>query len=184
MEWFPFLWSFTKLAFNSFFSSRRSHFGITMEGNCQSSCQSSFNNYVHLVYILIKFSSCAYHMFIVKVLSFNWRARYFLWLAQSVFRQRRQISQYALVAPVGPLLKNGKCLSTDLFFLVSRMLAKCYLFHHSTICWQLLAAMRLTLLLYCFAINCSWLNVFILGHLLMSYWYFMGYFVTVRNPTF
>ena len=48
---------------NSFFSSRRSHLGITMEGNCQSSCQSSFNNYVHLVYILIKFSSCTYHVY-------------------------------------------------------------------------------------------------------------------------
>ena len=34
-----------------------------MEGNCQSSCQSSFNNYVHLVYILIKFSSCTYHVY-------------------------------------------------------------------------------------------------------------------------
>ena len=137
-----------------------------MEGNCQSSGQSSFNNYVHLVYLLIKYSSCAYHMFIVKIQSLNRRARYFLWLAQSVFRQQRQISQCPLVVPTGPLFQNG--VSTDLFFLVSRMLAKCSLSHHSTTCWQLLAVMRLILLLYCFAINCSWLNVYILWHLLMS----------------
>lgn len=137
---------------------------------------------MHLVYILIKFSSCTYPMFIVKVWSLNQRARYFLWLAQSVFRQQRQISQCPLVVPIGPLFQNG--VSTDLFFLVSRMLVKCSLSHHSTTCWQLLAAMRLILLLHCFAINCSWLNVFILWHLLMSSWYFKVYFVTVINPTF
>ena len=42
-----------------------------------------------------------------------------------MFRQQRQISQCPLVVPTGPLFQNG--VSTDLFFLVSRMLAKCSL---------------------------------------------------------
>ena len=57
--------------------------------------------------------------------------------------------------------------SLQIYFSWSLECLQNVLSHHSTTCWQLLAAMRLILLLYCFAINCSWLNVFILWHLLM-----------------
>lgn len=159
-----------------------------MEGNCPSSCQSSFNNYVHLVYILIISFPCAYAWILFAAICSL--SKYWVQMEEKS-TSCDQLSQYSDNRDKSPFVIpdwfNGKCLSTDLFSLVSRMLAKCYHSHsdnRSTACWQLLAATRLIFLPYCFAINCSRLNIFILCHLLMSYWYFVGHFVAVINPTF
>lgn len=100
---------------DSFFSSRRSHLGITMEGNCQSSCQSSFNNYVHLVYILIKFPSCTYHVY-CRSTEFKPKSKVLLVISiVSVFRQNRDKFQCSFACSSWSIVTESK-VSLQIYF--------------------------------------------------------------------